>query len=94
MVLDTMQAFGVTVLAYPTMRRKAATIGEPQEGNNCQLSATTGFPAISMPAGFTPDGLPVGLELLGTPFSEGTLLRIAYAYEREARPRRAPAVGR
>ncbi len=91
-VLDTMQAFGVTVLAYPTIRRKAATIGDPQEGSNCQLSATTGFPAITMPAGFTPDGLPVGLELLGTPFSEGTLLRIAYAYEREAQPRRPPVL--
>lgn len=93
-VLDTMSAFGATVLAYPTIRRKAATIGQPQDGNNCQLSATTGLPAISMPAGFTADGLPVGLELLGPPFSEGTLLRIAYAYEREVRPRKAPSIGR
>lgn len=95
-VLEAMQGRDLTVLAYPTIRRKAARIGEPQEGSNCQISATTGFPAISMPAGFTDDGLPVGLELLGTPFSEGTLLRIAYAYERQVRPRQPPAwvVGR
>ncbi len=90
-VLDMMRMRGLTLLAYPTIRRKAAKIGEPQEGNNCQLSATTGLPALSMPAGFTEDGLPVGLELLGPAFSEGTLLRVAYAYERLTRPRRPPA---
>jgi len=89
-VLESMQGRSLTVLAYPTIRRKAARIGEQQEGSNCQMSATTGLPAISMPAGFTDDGMPVGLELLGTPFSEGTLLRIAYAYERQVHPRRAP----
>ena len=36
----------------------------------CQLSATSGLPAISMPAGFTVDGLPIGLELLGGAFAE------------------------
>ena len=50
-------------LLYPTMKRKPARIGEPQGGSNCQLSASTGFPAISMPAGFTGDGLPVGNNL-------------------------------
>jgi Asp-tRNA(Asn)/Glu-tRNA(Gln) amidotransferase A subunit family amidase len=43
-----------------------------------------------MPAGFTPDGLPVGLELLGRPWRDAELLTIAYAYERLAQPRRAP----
>jgi Asp-tRNA(Asn)/Glu-tRNA(Gln) amidotransferase A subunit family amidase len=47
---------------------------------------------MSLPAGFTPDGLPVGMEVLGTAFSEPLLLRVAYAYEREARPRKAPAL--
>lgn len=40
-----------------------------------------GVPAISIPCGFTPDGLPVGLQIMGRPFDEGTILRIAYAYE-------------
>ena len=90
-VAGVMRSRGLTLLAYPTIRRKAAPIGETQEGSNCQLSATTGWPALSMPAGFTDDGLPVGVLLLGPPFSEGTLLRVAYAYERLMRPRRAPA---
>jgi Asp-tRNA(Asn)/Glu-tRNA(Gln) amidotransferase A subunit family amidase len=89
-VLDMMSAKGVTAFVYPTLRRKPAAIGQPQGGSNCQLSATTGLPAISMPAGFTKDGLPVGMELLGKPWSEPTLLKVAYAYERLAAPRRAP----
>jgi Asp-tRNA(Asn)/Glu-tRNA(Gln) amidotransferase A subunit family amidase len=91
-ILDVMNQRGLTVLAYPVLRRKPAPIGQPQAGSNCQLSATTGLPAISIPAGFTADGLPVGLELLGLRFSEPMLLKIAYAYERVAQPRRPPAV--
>jgi len=41
----------------------------------------TGLPAISLPCGFTADSLPVGLQLLGRPYDEATLLRVAYAYE-------------
>jgi aspartyl-tRNA(Asn)/glutamyl-tRNA(Gln) amidotransferase subunit A len=40
-----------------------------------------GNPAIAVPCGFSKDGLPIGLQLIGRPFEEGTLLRGAYAYE-------------
>jgi Asp-tRNA(Asn)/Glu-tRNA(Gln) amidotransferase A subunit family amidase len=89
-VLRTMKENGLTALAYPTLRRKAAPIGQPQGGSNCQLSATTDLPAMALPAGFTDDGVPVGFEMLGEPFSESTLLRVGYAYEQNVRPRRAP----
>ena len=42
----------------------------------------SGQPAISAPGGFTPEGLPVGYQLMGRPFDEATLYRIAFAYER------------
>ena len=50
-----------------------------------------GIPGISIPAGFS-DGLPVGMQILGKPFSEETLLRIAFAYEQatEWHKRRPP----
>jgi Asp-tRNA(Asn)/Glu-tRNA(Gln) amidotransferase A subunit family amidase len=77
-------------LAYPTLRRKPAPIGEPQAGSNCQLSPAASLPAIAIPAGFTGDQLPVGFELLGAAFSEQRLLNLAYAYEQAVRPRQPP----
>jgi len=89
-VLAALEEQRIDALAYPTMRRKPAMIGDAQAGSNCQLSATTGLPAISIPAGFTPDGLPIGLELLGGAFTEATLLKFAYGWEQATSPRRAP----
>ena len=38
-------------------------------------------PAISVPAGFTSDGLPVGITFTGRPYTDGTMIKLAYAYE-------------
>src|SRR6516225_7717391 len=64
-ILKAMADNRVEALAYPTIRRKANVIGQMQMGTNCHLSANSGLPAIVVPGGFTPDGLPVGVELLG-----------------------------
>lgn len=40
-----------------------------------------GIPGISVPCGFTPEGLPIGLQLLGPPFGEALILKVAYAFE-------------
>ena len=79
-------------MCSPTRRcvARPAAIGDAQIGSNCQLSATTGLPAISIPGGFTTDGLPIGLELLGGAWTEATLLKYAYAWEQVTKPRRAP----
>lgn len=42
----------------------------------------TGQPAISLPSGFTRDGLPIGLQIAGRPLGDGTVLRLGYAFER------------
>ncbi len=73
-------------LVYPTMQRRPTIIGEPQAGGTCQLASHSGFPALSLPAGFTSDGLPVGLELLGRPFSDTRLVAMAYAFEQAPPP--------
>jgi amidase len=45
------------------------------------LISATGLPAVSVPAGFTPDGLPVGLQLVGQRREDWALLSVAYAFE-------------
>jgi Asp-tRNA(Asn)/Glu-tRNA(Gln) amidotransferase A subunit family amidase len=59
-------------------------------GDNRFLSATLGWPAMTVPMGFTSDSLPAGLEFLGRPFSEAKLLAFAYAYEQATMLRRPP----
>ena len=48
---------------------------------NCIPFNSTGQPAITLPAGFDDHGVPVGLQIVGRPFDETTVLRIAQAYE-------------
>jgi aspartyl-tRNA(Asn)/glutamyl-tRNA(Gln) amidotransferase subunit A len=40
-----------------------------------------GIPAISVPCGFTEDGLPIGLQLAAAPWREDVVLQVAHAYE-------------
>ncbi len=80
----------VAALVYPTLRRKAARIGDGQGPANCQVSAYSGLPALAAPAGFTDDGLPVGMELLGGVFAEQDLLSLGASIEQALKLRRAP----
>ncbi len=81
-VIAAMDAQQLVAFAYPTIRRKPAAIGDPQPGTNCSLSANSGLPALSVNAGLTEDGLPVGVEFLGREWSESALLHLAFDWER------------
>lgn len=48
-------------------------------------------PTITVPMGFTTDGIPAGLGLLGLPFSDAELIRLGYAYEQLTHHRKPPA---
>lgn len=82
----------VDLVAMPTSPTPAFRLGErvadPVQmylADVFTVSANlTGLPAISVPCGFSADGLPTGLQLTGRPFDEATLLRAADAYERDA----------
>jgi len=90
-VTAAMQAQQVEILAYPPAGALPVQIGEAQPGNNCSLSANSGLPALSIPIGFSADGLPMGMEWLGTEFSDARLLALGHAFEKLVPHRRAPA---
>jgi len=100
-VLKAMADLKLDAVAYATFDQQPTLIAEdvltnprPRDGygrgDNRGLSPTTGFPALTVPAGFTTDSLPVGLELLGRPFSEALLLGLGYAFEQGTHYRRPP----
>ena len=93
-VVAVMDARRLDALVYPTWSNPPRLIGDlnTPHGDNSQLfSPTTGFPAITVPMGYTRGALPAGLQLLGRPFDEARLIRLAYAYEQATRHRRPPA---
>jgi aspartyl-tRNA(Asn)/glutamyl-tRNA(Gln) amidotransferase subunit A len=79
----------VDVLVTPTSPTAAFGIGEkltdPLQMYLVDIFTISvnlaGVPAISLPCGFTSDGLPIGLQIIGRHFDEGTVLEAAYAYE-------------
>ena len=90
LLVETLEANDLDALVYPTLRVKPVFVGEHQYGSMCRPSAHSGLPAISMPAGFTADGLPVGMELLARPYDDGRLIALGYAWEQAAHPRKPP----
>jgi len=89
-VESTLDEHRLVALVYPTLRRKPARLSDGQGPSNCQLSATSGLPALGLPAGFTDDGLPIGMDLLGGAFREADLLSLGYSIEETLKLRRPP----
>jgi len=80
----TFQTHDVDALIYPEQRNLVVPLGSPsQAGRNGILAALTGHPVVVVPAGFStptasaPIGVPVGMEILGRPWSDGFLLNVA-----------------
>jgi len=94
-VVKLMDAAELDALVYPTWSNPPRLIGDlntPGGDNNQFFSPSTGFPAITVPMGYTRGGsLPAGLQFFGRAWSEPTLLRLAYAYEQATHHRHPPA---
>jgi len=93
-VLKMMDSQRLDALVYPTWSNPPRLIGDlntPAGDNNQLFSPSTGFPALTVPMGYTRGVLPAGLQLLGRPWSEAALIRLAYGYEAATRHRHPPA---
>ncbi len=94
-VTRMMDSLQLDALVYPTWSNPPRLIGDlnTPHGDNSQLfSPTTGFPAITVPMGYTRGNtLPAGITFYGRAWSEGKLITLAYGFEQATKYRRAPA---
>ena len=95
-VTQLMDSLHLDALVYPTWSNPPRLIGDlnTPHGDNSQLfSPTTGFPAITVPMGYTRGNrLPAGMTFFGRAWDEGRLISLAYSYEQRSRHRRPPVL--
>jgi len=95
MLIELMDRYRLDALIYPHKLHGPLLIGHRDAPTSKyqpnQTSPVTGLPAFIVPAGFTPAGLPIGLEILGRPWTEPKLLRVAAGFEAVYPQRRTPA---
>ncbi|MEO8448679.1 MAG: amidase family protein [Gemmatimonadota bacterium] len=93
-VVEVMDRQRLDALVYPTWSNPPRLIGDlntPGGDNNQLFSPSTGFPAITVPMGYTRGNrLPAGLQFFGRPWGEPGLIKLAYGYEQATRHRRPP----
>jgi Asp-tRNA(Asn)/Glu-tRNA(Gln) amidotransferase A subunit family amidase len=94
---ETFKRNSLNALIYPEQQNLVVKLGSPsQSGRNGILAAVTGSPVVTVPIGFSnatstaPLGVPIGMEILGQPWSETELFGIGRAMERLGRVRRMP----
>ena len=93
-VARAMDALKLDALVYPTWSNPPRLIGDlnTPAGDNSQLfSPSTGWPAITVPMGYTRGTLPAGMTIFGRAWSEPLLIRLAYGYEQATHYRRPPS---
>lgn len=98
-LINAMANVDADAIAFPTTQLPAPSRESLDRGDwttftfptNTLIAAQSWMPALSLPAGFTSAGLPVGLELVGLPYREADLLALAAAVEAVTHQRRAPS---
>jgi Asp-tRNA(Asn)/Glu-tRNA(Gln) amidotransferase A subunit family amidase len=95
---------GVDALLLPTTPLPAAPIGDDVETElrgkkvntfltfikNCDPISVVGYPAITIPAGYSRSGLPIGLQIVARPWEEPKLLAMAHSFEQATQARKPP----
>ena len=97
-VIKYMHDNKIDAFLYPLQGVLVVKTTEPkgQYARNGLMASVTGLPAIDIPGGFSKsdatasEGVPVGIELMAEPFSEGKLINMAYTYEQATHHRKAP----
>src|SRR4051812_5957703 len=88
---DVLLAPTTQVLPFPVELEYPTEIGGVPQDNylewmrSCTVVSATGCPALSVPGGFTPAGLPVGLQVIGAPRADRRILEVGHAFEQATR---------
>ena len=100
-VVEAMEKHDLDAIVFPTMPCTASPLFTVKEDKTyvCNvpdpwiagyMGCVTGFPEITVPAGMTQHGLPIGLSFYGKPYTEPKLIALAYAYEQATKARKPP----
>lgn len=97
-ILTSMAEHGLDAILYPNSQVLPPTRKELDDWKwtvltfptNALIAAQADLPSVALPAGFAEGDMPVGFELVGKPYREADLLKMAYAYEKQASPRKPP----
>lgn len=95
--LKALEDHELHAFVYPHQKILVEKVGaHSQAGRNGVIASTIGFPAITLPAGFSepdenaPDGVPVGIEFMARPWDERMLFEIGFAFEKALPARKLP----
>jgi len=100
-IVEAMDRDKLDAVVFPTMPCPASPLFTADEDPTyvCNVSdpyvagylgCVTGYPEITVPAGMTGHGLPVGVSFFGKPYSEPRLIALAYAFEQATKARKPP----
>jgi Asp-tRNA(Asn)/Glu-tRNA(Gln) amidotransferase A subunit family amidase len=85
---------GVEALVFPVWTYPPVLNGDrgqTRSGPLTHIGSATQWPVVVVPIGFVGEDLPIGMQILGEPWSEGRLIQLGFAYEQATRHRRAPS---